>query len=48
MMTMKERSQAINRAQRAFKALEEHPRSSQKELGHAREQPQRLLLPRRP
>jgi hypothetical protein len=37
MMTMMERSEAINRAQRALKALGEHPRSSQKELGHARE-----------
>ena len=37
MMTMMERSEAINRAQRALKALGENPRSSQKELGHARE-----------
>jgi len=34
---MKERSEAIARAQRALKALGEHPRSSKKELGHARE-----------
>jgi hypothetical protein len=34
---MKERSEAIGRAQRALKALGEHPRSSKKELGHARE-----------
>ncbi|MDP3967546.1 MAG: hypothetical protein Q8Q02_04645 [Nocardioides sp.] len=34
---MKERSEAIQRAQRALKALGEHPRSSKKELGHARE-----------
>ena len=33
----KERSDAIGRAQRAFKALGEHPRSSKEELGHARE-----------
>jgi hypothetical protein len=37
MMTMMERSEAINRAQRALRALGEHPRSSQKELGHAGE-----------
>ena len=36
-MQTKERSQAISRAQRALKALGEHPRSSKKELGHARE-----------
>lgn len=36
-MRMKERSEAIGRAQRALKALGEHPRSSKKELGHARE-----------
>lgn len=36
-MSISERSQAIGRAQRALKALGEHPRSSQKELGHARE-----------
>lgn len=36
-MQMKERSEAIARAQRALKALGEHPRSSKKELGHARE-----------
>ena len=36
-MMMIERTEAINRAQRALKALGEHPRSSQKELGHARE-----------
>lgn len=36
-MQTKERSQAIGRAQRALKALGEHPRSSKKELGHARE-----------
>ena len=36
-MQMKERSEAIGRAQRAIKALGEHPRSSKKELGHARE-----------
>lgn len=36
-MHIKERSEAIQRAQRALKALGEHPRSSKKELGHARE-----------
>ncbi|HET7735874.1 MAG TPA: hypothetical protein VFK52_07865 [Nocardioidaceae bacterium] len=36
-MQMKERSEAIGRAQRALKALGEHPRTSKKELGHARE-----------
>lgn len=36
-MQVKERSEAIGRAQRALKALGEHPRSSKKELGHARE-----------
>ncbi|MGB3761626.1 MAG: hypothetical protein WA966_00270 [Ornithinimicrobium sp.] len=36
-MPISERSQAIGRAQRALKALGEHPRSSKKELGHARE-----------
>jgi hypothetical protein len=36
-MQTKERSEAIGRAQRALKALGEHPRSSKKELGHARE-----------
>jgi len=36
-MHTKERSEAIGRAQRALKALGEHPRSSKKELGHARE-----------
>lgn len=36
-MQMKERSEAIGRAQRALKPLGEHPRSSKKELGHARE-----------
>lgn len=36
-MQMNERSEAIRRAQRALKALGEHPRSSKKELGHARE-----------
>lgn len=36
-MQMKDRSEAIGRAQRALKALGEHPRSSKKELGHARE-----------
>ena len=36
-MSISERSQAIGRAQRAHKALGEHPRSSKKELGHARE-----------
>jgi hypothetical protein len=37
-MQMKERSEAIGRAQRALKALgDEHPRPSKKELGHARE-----------
>ncbi len=36
-MQMKERSEAIGRAHRALKALGEHPRSSKKELGHARE-----------
>lgn len=36
-MSICERSQAIGRAQRALKALGEHPRSSKKELGHARE-----------
>ena len=33
----RERSEAIGRAQRALKALGEHPRSSKRELGHARE-----------
>jgi hypothetical protein len=47
MMTMMERSEAINRAQRALKALCEHPRSSEKELGHAPRAPQLLLLPQR-
>ena len=37
MMTMIERSEAIGHAQRALKALSEHPRSSQTQLGHARE-----------
>jgi hypothetical protein len=37
MMQMNERSEAIRRAQRALKSLGEHPRSSKKELGHARE-----------
>ena len=36
-MLIRERSEAIGRAQRALKALGEHPRSSKKELGHARE-----------
>ena len=36
-MSMNDRSQAIGRAQRALKALGEHPRSSNEELGHARE-----------
>ena len=36
-MHVKERAAAIQRAQRALKALGEHPRSSKKELGHARE-----------
>lgn len=36
-MQTRERSEAIGRAQRALKALGEHPRSSRKELGHARE-----------
>ncbi len=36
-MSINDRTQAIGRAQRALKALGEHPRSSQKELGHARE-----------
>ncbi|MBS42565.1 MAG: hypothetical protein CMH83_05235 [Nocardioides sp.] len=36
-MHVKERSEAIQRAQRALKALGAHPRSSKKELGHARE-----------
>jgi hypothetical protein len=36
-MQVKERAEAIQRAQRALKALGEHPRSSKKELGHARE-----------
>ena len=36
-MMMIERTEAINRAQRALKALGEHPRSSKKELGYARE-----------
>ena len=36
-MQARERSEAIGRAQRALKALGEHPRSSKKELGHARE-----------
>jgi hypothetical protein len=37
MMQMNERSEALRRAQRALKALGEHPRSSKKELGQARE-----------
>lgn len=37
MMPTTERAEAIGRAQRALKALGEHPRSSRKELGHARE-----------
>ena len=37
MMQVNERSEAIGRAQRALKALGEHPRSSKRELGHARE-----------
>ncbi|QVT80615.1 hypothetical protein ENKNEFLB_03014 [Nocardioides aquaticus] len=37
MMQINERSEAIRRAQRALKALGEHPRSRKKELGHARE-----------
>lgn len=36
-MSISERSQAIGRTQGALKALGEHPRSSKKELGHARE-----------
>ena len=36
-MSINERSQAIGRAQRALKALGEHPHSSKKVLGHARE-----------
>jgi hypothetical protein len=36
-MHVKERSEAIQRAQRALKALGEHPHSSKKDLGHARE-----------
>ena len=36
-MQTRERSEAIGRAQRALKALGEHPRASKKELGHARE-----------
>jgi hypothetical protein len=36
-MQMKERSEAIARAQRALKALGDHRCSSKKELGHARE-----------
>lgn len=36
-MHVKERAEAIQRAQRALKALGENPRSSKKELGHARE-----------
>lgn len=36
-MQTRERSEAIGRAQRALKALGEHPHSSKKELGHARE-----------
>ena len=36
-MMMNERSEANGRAQRALKALGEHPRSRKKELGHARE-----------
>ena len=39
-MQMKERSEAIQRAQRALKALGEHPRSRKKELGHAARAPQ--------
>lgn len=34
---MKERAAATQRAQRVLKALVEHPRSSKKELGRARE-----------
>jgi len=37
MMRINERAKAIGRAERALKALGEHPRSSKKELGHARE-----------
>lgn len=37
MMSMNDRGQAINRAQRALKSLGEHPRASKRELGHARE-----------
>ena len=36
-MHVKERAEAIQRAQRALKALGENPRSSKKELGHVRE-----------
>ena len=34
-ISISERSQAIGRAQRALKAVGEHPRSSKKRLGHA-------------
>ncbi|MGE9808993.1 hypothetical protein [Janibacter sp. G1551] len=36
-ITLKERSEAIGRAKRALKVLGEHPNSSKKELGRARE-----------
>lgn len=36
-MQIRDRAEAIGRAQRALKALGEHPRSSIKELGRARE-----------
>lgn len=36
-MMINERSRALGRAQRAPKAIVEHPHSSMKELGHARE-----------
>ena len=36
-MMMNDRAKAIGRAERALKALDERPRSSRKELGHARE-----------
>ncbi len=37
MMEQHERSEAIGRAQLARKALGEHPRSSRREFGHARD-----------
>lgn len=37
MMTSKDRADAINRAGRAFKALADHPESTRRQLGAARE-----------